>query len=171
MTSAAASMRSGSTLAATSAEEYPSARVSKIAESWRSTPASLADRRAPSTSSSVRPSRSARSANGVAVSGNDHWTALRRSAFGSYRSMTGHCRADRAEPSHRVAGGPLPVAGDGERQRGHAAAGGRRRCRGGRVVEPGGEAHAVLAALHGDPGHGAGLASPELVHERGGVRG
>ncbi len=32
---------SGSTLAATSADVYPSARVSKIAESWRSTPASL----------------------------------------------------------------------------------------------------------------------------------
>jgi len=46
MTAAASSTRSGSIFAATSDEPYPSARVSKIAESWRSTPSLLHPRHA-----------------------------------------------------------------------------------------------------------------------------
>src|SRR4029450_7834208 len=76
MTAAASSTRSGSIFAATSDEPYPSARVSKIAESWRSTPSSFTRATRARTSGSSMPSRSARTRYGRGSGGKSHWGAV-----------------------------------------------------------------------------------------------
>src|SRR5437660_3658774 len=83
MTAAASSTRSGSIFAATSDEPYPSARVSKIAESWRSTPSCFTRVTRARASASSLPSRSASTAYGRGSSGKSHWTA-----FSSSRSAS-----------------------------------------------------------------------------------
>ena len=131
MTAAASSTRSGSILAATSAEPYPRARVSKMAESWRRTPSSLTRATRSRTASSLSPSRSPSTANGRGSSGKSHCTALRssRSSASSWSSlavvvMPSWSRGTRAGGQ---LGPPVPVSPSPPTATSPAAAGRRRR--------------------------------------------
>src|SRR5947207_15360702 len=101
MTAAASSTRSGSIFAATRDEPYPSARVSKIAESWRSTPSSFTRETRARTSLSSTPSRSASTAYGRGSSGKSHWTAFSssRSASSSWSTCSSPARGSSSSGS------------------------------------------------------------------------
>src|SRR6266508_2709330 len=135
MTAAASSTRSGSIFAATSDEPYPSALVSKIAESWRSTPSSLTRAMRARTSASSMPSRSASTRYGRGSSGKSHWTAFSssRSASSSWSTCSSPaCGSSRSGssltfmcsivPRSPLPGKSLRVTGLGRRRaRGRAA--------------------------------------------------
>src|SRR5256886_3443035 len=176
MTAAASSTRSGSIFAATSDEPYPSARVSKIAESWRSTPSSFTRATRARTSASSLSSRSASTAYGRGSRGKSHWTAFSssRSASSSWSTCNSPaCGSSRSGSSLTVMYSivPRPTApGKSLRVPGLGRRGARGRARITLVAEL--EAHWALpaVAVHGDVELLTRLAPPDLAHQLGDTR-
>src|SRR2546421_7869225 len=176
MTAAASSTRSGSIFAATSDEPYPSARVSKIAESWRSTPSSFPRATRARTSASSLSSRSASTAYGRGSRGKSHWTAFSssRSASSSWSTCNSPaCGCSRSGSSLTLMYSIVPrPTGRGKSLRVPGL--GRRRARGRAriplVAEL--EAHSALpaVAVHRDVELFTWLASPDLAHQLGDAR-